>query len=217
MSSQKKMIADLLFGVQIIGAVIFCGAYILRSFFDVTGSSVAQFGSVVAFLVFSFALAIGAHRAAPSRLTRQTLATYLVWLVLLLTLIGVVSINPAYHWNDKDTQTLVTALILTVGVIAVSRMKGLPFDDPMIKAFLAIAYKAVPQVLLAVKFLAEGASGTPGLSVILGHATILIRLGQIYFLVLEAGWDRNRIWMAINETANEASWIVASIAWLIVM
>ncbi len=86
----------------------------------------------------------------------------------------------------------------------------------MVKAFFAIAYKSVPQVLLAWKFLAEGASGTPGLSIIVGHATILVRLGQIYFMVREAGLDRNRVWLAVSETANELSWVIATIAWLIV-
>jgi len=51
--------------------------------------------------------------------------------------------------------------------------------------------------------------------VIVGHFTILVRLGQIYFLVKEAGWDKNRVWLAISETANEISWGVATIAWVV--
>ena len=74
----------------------------------------------------------------------------------------------------------------------------------------------MPQLLLAWKFLAEGASGTPLTSVIVGHATILIRLGQIYFMVREAGFDRNRVWLAVSEVSNEVSWIVATAAWLAV-
>lgn len=124
--------------------------------------------------------------------------------------------NPAYRWNEKDTTTLVTALVLTVIVLVVSYVRHLTISDPMVKAFFAIAYKSVPQVLLAWKFLAEGASGTPGLSIIVGHATILVRLGQIYFMVREAGLDRNRVWLAVSETANELSWVIATIAWLIV-
>lgn len=216
MSAKKRLIPDLLFGVQIIGAVVFCGAYILRSGTDVTGSSVAQFGLVATYLLFHLALGIGAHRASPSRLTRQAIATYIVWFVLIFAIIGAVWTNPAYRWNAKDTATLVTAMLLTLVVLIVSEFRRLPLSDPMMKAFFAIAYKSVPQVLLAWKFLAEGASGTPGLSVVVGHLTILIRLGQIYFMVREAGWDRNRIWLAVSETANELSWVVATIAWLMV-
>jgi hypothetical protein len=216
MSSHKKMIADLLCWVQIIGATVFCGAYALRSLSDVRGSSVAQFGLVATYLLFHLWLGMGAHRASPSRLTRQAIATYVIWFVLILAIIGAAWTNPAYRWNEKDTTTLLTALVLTIVVLVVSYARHVTIKDPMVKASFAIAYKSVPQVLLAWKFLAEGASGTPGLSIVVGHATILIRLGQIYFMVREAGWDRNRIWLAISEVANELSWVVATIAWLVV-
>lgn len=214
MSFKKQVISDSLFWVQIIGAVVFCGAYTLRSLHDITGSSAAQFGLVAMFLVFNLALGIGAHRAKPSRTTRQAIATYIVWLVLVTILIGVVVTNSAYQWNEKDTTTLITALVLTVAVLTIGGVKGLSPNDPMMKGLFAIAYKSVPQVLLAWKFLAEGASGTPAVSIWVGHATILVRLGQIYFTVNEAGWDRNRVWLAISETANEVSWIIATIVWL---
>ncbi len=216
MSSHKKIIADLLFWVQIISAIVFCGAYALRSLTDIRGSSVAQFGLVAAYLLFHLWLGVEAHRASPSRLTRQAIATYIIWFVLVLTIIGTAATNPTYRWNEKDTTTLMTAVVLTVLVFIVSYARHLTVKDPMVKASFAIAYKSVPQVLLAWKFLAEGASGTPGLSIIVGHVTILIRLGQIYLMVREAGWDRNRIWLAISETTNELSWIIATTAWLII-
>lgn len=213
MSFQKK-ITDLLFWVQIAGAVAFCGAYILRSLHDITGTSVAQIGLVAMFLVFNLALGISAHRASPSRVTRQAIATYLIWIVLIVAFIVAVVTNAAYQWNAKDTTTLITAMVLTVAVLVIGGIRNLPLNDPVMKGMLAISYKAVPQVLLAWKFLAEGASGTPGMSVWVGHFTILVRLGQIYFMVKEAGWDRNRIWLAFSETANEVSWIVVTIVWL---
>lgn len=216
MSLNKKLVADSLFGVQIIGAVIFSGAYALRSLSDVRGSSIAQFGLVATYLLFHLWLGVGAHRASPSRLTRQAIATYVIWFVLIMAIIGAAWTNPAYRWNDKDTTTLLMAVVLTIVVITVVCIRRLPFADPKVKASFAVAYKSVPQVLLAWKFLAEGASGTPGLSIIVGHATILIRLGQISLMVGEAGWDRNRIWLAVSETINELSWVVVTIAWLIV-
>jgi len=216
MSSYKKNVADLLFGVQIIGAIAFSGAYAWRSLTDVRGTSVAQFGLVGAFLLFHLALGVGAHRVAPSRLTRQAITTYIVWFVLILIMVGAAWTNKSYRWNEKDTTTLLTAVALTIAVLVVGALQRRPLSDPMMKASFAIAYKSVPQVLLAWKFLAEGASGTPGLSVIVGHVTILIRLGQIYFMVREAGWDRNRVWLATSEVANEISWVIATIAWLYV-
>ena len=125
--------------------------------------------------------------------------------------------NPMYRWNEKDTTTLVTTVFLTLAVLLMSYLQRLSLKDPMVKGSFAIAYKSVPQVLLAWKFLAEGATGTPGLSVLLGHVTIFVRLGQIYFMVREAGWDRNRTWLAVSETANEISWIIATAAWIMMM
>ena len=216
MFSRKRIVTDLLFGVQIICAFVFAGAYFWRSLHDVTGSSVAQFGLAVAYLVFHLLLGLGAHRVAPSRVTRQAITTYGIWLFL-VTAVGVATAtNATYVWNKKDTTTLATAGVLTLVVLVLSHAQRLSPKDPMVKAWFAIAYKSVPQVLLAWKFLAEGASGTPGLSVVVGHLTILIRLGQIYFMVREAGWDRNRVWLAVSEGANELSWIVATAAWVLV-
>ncbi len=216
MSVKKKAIADLLFGVQIVGALVFSGAYFLRSLHDVTGSSLVQFGLVATYLLFHLALGVGAHRASPSRVTRQTIATYAIWFVLISAIIGAAATNPAYRWNERETTQLLTAAVLTVIVLVATAIQRRKLSDPMVKASFAIAYKSVPQALLAWKFLAEGASGTPGLSVVVGHLTILIRLGQIYFMVREAGWDRNRIWLAVSETVNELSWVVATAAWLMV-
>lgn len=216
MSSRKQLTADLLFGVQVIGALVFTGAYIIRSLDDVTGTSLVQLGLVVTYLLFHLALGIGAHKTAPSRVTRQAIATYAMWIVLMGTLVAVVAANPGYRWNGKEFGQLFTAGILTVVVIMIAIFGERSVSDPMMKALFAIAYKSVPQALLAFKFLAEGASGTPGLSVFVGHFTILVRLGQIYFMVREAGWDRNRFWLAVSEGANELSWIAATLAWLIV-
>lgn len=217
MSSRKRMIADLLFGVQIIGAFIFCSAYILRSLEDVTGSSIAQFGLTIAFLGFNLALGVSVHRAAPSRVTRQAIATYITWIVLVVGITLAAGTNPDYRWNEKDTTTLVTGIVLTLVVVGVTIQQQLPVGDPMVKGSFAIAYKAVPQFLLAWKFLTEGASGTPGLSVVIGHLTVLIRIGQISFMVREAGWNRPLKWLMASEVLNEVSWIAATIVWLLVI
>jgi hypothetical protein len=136
--------------------------------------------------------------------------------VLIFAIMVAAGTNPAYQWNAKDTATLTIAALLTAAVLVVGGIWKLSLADPMMKALFAIAYKSIPQVLLAWKFLAEGATGTPGLSVVVGHATILIRLGQIYFMIREAGWDRSRFWLAVSETANEVSWVIVTIAWLVV-
>ncbi|OGY31681.1 MAG: hypothetical protein A2805_02180 [Candidatus Andersenbacteria bacterium RIFCSPHIGHO2_01_FULL_46_36] len=215
MSAKKQTIADLLFVVQIIGAVLFCGAQFLRSLVDVRGVSIVQFGLVATYLIFHLALGIGAHRARPSRLTRQAIATYCTWFLLMIAIIGAVLANGSYRWSVQDTTTLLIALVLTLLIIVVGHWYNFTIANPVTKALLAITYKSVPQVLLAWKILAEGGSGIPALTVLVGHLTILIRLGQIYMMVREAGWDPNRKWLGISETANGITWVIATIAWLL--
>lgn len=214
MSAKKQTIADLLFVIQVIGAVLFCGAQFLRSLVDVRGVSIVQFGLVATYLIFHLALGIGAHRARPSRLTRQAIITYCTWFLLIVAIIGAVLVNGSYRWSVQDTTTLLIALVLTLLIVVVGHRRNLTIANPAIKALLAIAYKSVPQVLLAWKILAEGGSGIPAVTIVVGHLTILIRLGQIYLMVREAGWDPNRKWLAISETANEVSWAIVTIAWL---
>ena len=43
-----------------------------------------------------------------------------------------------------------------------------------------------------------------------------MRLVQVWLSIREAGWDRNRLGIAIGEAANEASWIVATLVWVMV-
>lgn len=213
---QGKNIADSLFVIQIVGAVLFCGAQFLRSLTDVHGVNVSQFTLVATYLTLHLALGIAAHRAAPSRVTRQAVATYAIWFIMMLAIVIAVWTNADYHWSIHDTTTMMIAGAMTILVLVVGSFYRLSLVDPAIKALLAIAYKSAPQVLLAWKIMAEGGSGIPAVSVVVGHLTILIRLGQIWFMVRESGLDRNRTWLAISETANEVSWIVATIAWLVV-
>lgn len=214
MFDRKRKIADFLFGVQIIGALAFSIPYAYRSLTDVRGSSLVQFGQVAVYLLFHLSLAVGALRTGPNRVNRQLVATYAIWFVLICSILAAAASNPAYLWNDRETAILQVAGVLTVLVLGLTVVAGMKLTDPATKAMFAIAYKSVPQVLLAWKFLAEGASGTPVASVVIGHATILIRIVHIVFMVREAGWDRNRFWLLVSETLNELSWIVATIAWL---
>lgn len=211
--SLEQTIADLLFGVQIVGAFIFCASYFFNSLDDITGSSLVQFCLVEVFLVLHLALAFGAYQVFPSRGTRQAIATYFCWIVFLIAVISAVIMHSQYAWNQRETTQLITAIVLTILVLTAAALHAKTLADPMIKAYFAISYKSVPQMLLAWKFLVEGASGTPGAAVFIGHFTILVRLGHLYFLVRLHGWNRSLKWLAISEALNELSWICATAAW----
>src|SRR3990167_5185416 len=85
MSSKKKLIADLLFWVQIIGAFVYCWNQFFRLLETTNGQLLSRFLVMEVYFYLHLMLAVGAHRAQPSRITRQTLWTYAMWLVLILS------------------------------------------------------------------------------------------------------------------------------------
>lgn len=210
----RKQIGTFLMRVQVICALVFAIPYFFRLLVDVKGVVIVQIGLTIAYVAFHLALAVGANRVQSSRATLQVIGMYCLWFVLMIPIICAVIFNDAYRWSIQDTTTLVMALLATSVILLIGKSVGLTIADPRIKALLAITYKAAPQVLMAWKVWVEGGSSIPAISVYAGHVTITTRLAQIYLMVQEAGWDRNRVWLAISEAANELSWVIVTIAWL---
>lgn len=215
MSSNKKLVADLLFGVQIVGAFALAGSQFFRLLRTVQGQSLSMFLLIEAYLLLHVLLSYSAHRARASRVTGQTLFIYVLWIALIAANIGAVLWNGRYRWGVNDTVTVVLALGGTITVFGVSRFRGLPFSDPVPKGLLAMVFKGLPQWMLAIKVADEGGAGLPGLAVLAGNATILTRLWQIALTIREAGWDRNRVWLFASEAINELSWATVSVVWML--
>lgn len=170
---------------------------------------------IEAFLFLHFLLAIKAHRVQPSRVTRQTLLTYLIWFAFIGSNILAIFLNGEYQWSRNDTVTSILALSGIVVVFIGAKIRKIELQDPMLKSLLAIIFKALPQFMMAFRIAQIGGAGVPMAAIISGHITILTRIGQIWFAIREAGWDRNRIWLCVSEAVNEISWIVVSIVWIL--
>lgn len=214
MSAKKRVIADLLFGVQVICTLTFGGAQFIRMLSTTKGVSVSWFAFWLVFLVVNLALAIKAHRNQPSRVTLQTIGSYALWVLMVVGDLGVMIIRGNGTWDHNDTITAIITLTGVAVVLAVASIMKLGISDPIVKGHLAIFFKAIPQLTLAYKIFMVGGAGLAGLTVIMGHITVLTRLGQLIFSIREAGWDRNRRGSAISEAANEGSWIITTIAWM---
>lgn len=215
MSSKKKLIADLLFGIQIIGALVLCGSQFIRFLKETQGQLLSMFLLVEAFLILNFWLAKKAHRVQASYVTGQTLVIYKIWLVLIGSNILAFFLNGNYQWSRNDTMTIIIALCMTAVVFVGAKIRKIDLKDPMLKSFLAMLFKAFPQAMMAIKISQVGGGGLPVWAVVAGHITISVRILQISITIREAGWDRNRIWLCVNEVVNELSWIAVSIVWII--
>ncbi len=214
MPLEKRMLADLLFLVQIICAVAFGGSQFFTMLNTSQGVSISWFATWEVFLVLNLFLTIRAHRNKPSRVTLQTVWSYAITVVVVTLDLSAIVWRNTGAWSGIDTLTVVCVGIGVVATCFVAKFKQLPIADPLVRGYLAIFFKAIPQLTLAYNMLQVGGAGLAGVAIVVGHLAILTRLGQLWFSIREAGWDRNRIGSAISELANEVSWVVVTIVWL---
>jgi hypothetical protein len=213
--SASRLTADALFGVQLLFTFIFGGSQFYRMLTTQQGVNLTWFVSWLIFLLLNLALTIRAHQNQPSRVTLQTVISYAAWTVVVAADLAVMVWKGTHVWGETDN---IAALIVGLGVVltvGLAYRLDLGIVDPMVKGWLAVFFKAVPQLALAYKIFMQGGAGLAVAAVITGHITILTRLGQLWFSIKEAGWDRNRRGSALSEVANELSWLVATVVWLV--
>ncbi|MDP3999136.1 MAG: hypothetical protein Q8P76_00900 [bacterium] len=161
-------------------------------------------------------LAVRAHKAQPSRVTLQIIAIMALGVVIYSLLIGLVLIKEKNVWDRYDNITAVLVLIGISATLMVARKKNLTATDPIVKGWLILWTRTPANILMACKILIVGGAGVSGVMVVIFHILTVSRILQIWFSIKEAGWDRNRKGMALNEIGNETSWILVTIAWLTV-
>jgi hypothetical protein len=215
-STRKRLIADLLFGGQLLIGVFFAGSRIVRMSQTLQGVLLTEFFLIGSFCVLNLGLAIGGNRKQPSRIMRQAVIIYAFWTVAVAGCIATVLSQGSYQWGMTDTVTLAVAAVVGMMAICIGWFRyGLTVKDPIVRGYVAMILKGWPQLALAYKISQYGGAGLPMLAVILGHVTILIRITQLAFALREAGWDRNRKGSMISEVGNELTWLVTTAVWLI--
>jgi hypothetical protein len=214
-TATKQLTADALFVLQIALALVSGGSQFLRLLTTSQGVNVTWLASWLAFLLINLTLTLRAHRSRPSRVTLQAVLTYGAWTLVIAADLGELLFKGTAVWDLKDTGTAVVVglgLLLT-GLAA--RRRGLPVTDPLVNAAFGMCFIGLPQLTLAYKIFSVGGAGLAGLMLLAGHIAILTRLGQLWFAIREAGWDRNRQGAALSELANESTWLLVTAAWLV--
>ncbi len=202
--------ADSLFVVHLVATIVFGSAQFRRILRTTKGLSVTWFLFWEGFLVLNLVLALEAHSLQPSRVTLQAVVSYLLWTIMVTADLGILLWRwPGWKQSDTITAVLGGAGIVVIPLIALASNRGI--GDPMVKGWLAVFCKAIPQLLLAYEIWTARGGGPPHATIAAGHITVLTRLGQLGFSIAEAGWDQNRIASAFSETLNEFTWIVVTI------
>lgn len=212
-AGRARLVADGLFVLQAGCSLLFGISQFRRMLDSVEGVSVTWMLFWVAFLAVNLGLAIRAHRSFASRISRQVIVIYSLWTAVCGANLLLLLLSPGVRWTLIDTVTASLTLGGVVIATAIGRARGLRLGDPMLHAAYAVFCKAVPQLTLAWNIYVEGGAGISVVAFTAGHVTIGMRIAQIVVSIREAGLDRNRLGMAIGETANEASWILATIVW----
>jgi len=211
----RRLAADLFFALQIALALISGGSQFIRLLTTSQGVNLSWLASWLAFLLINLTLTLRAHRLQPSRVTLQTVLTYAAWTAVIGADLGVLLWRGTTRWDGKDT---LTATVLGLGLTLTwlrARRLGLPLTDPLVHAGFAMCFIGLPQLTLAYKIFTVGGEGMAGLMLLAGHIGILTRLGQLWFAIREAGWERDRQGAALGELANEGTWILVTLAWLV--
>ncbi len=214
MQPANKRTADALFAVQIACTVVSGGSEFLRLLRTAQGVNVTWLASWLAFLSINLTLTIRACRLQPSRVMLQTVLSYSLW----TTFIGLCLAALLWQGTGWDAKDTLTAAVVAAGVAVVwlgAAAKGLPLTDPMANAGFAVCFIGLPQLTLAYKIFTVGGAGMAGLMLLAGHLGIMTRLGQLWLAIREAGWERDRKGAALGELANEGTWILVTLAWLL--
>jgi hypothetical protein len=215
MATTKQLTADILFLAQIGLAVVFGGSEFLRLLTTSQGIPIFWLASWLAFLLINLALTIRGHVSRPSRVTLQAVGCYALWTVIIASDLAVLFMKGTNIWRGADT---VTALIVASGLIITSLWgyrQGRGLGDPIVHGYFGILFIGVPQITLAYTIFQEGGRGLAGPALLASNFSILIRLALLGFAIAEAGWDRNRKGAAMSEFANEISWLLVTLAWLV--
>jgi hypothetical protein len=215
MPTTRQLTADILFLIQIVLGIIFGGSEFLRLLKTSQGIPIFWLASWLAFLLINLALTIRAHLRRPSRVTLQAIGSYALWTVIIASDLAILFIKGSDIWRASDT---ITAAIVGAG-IAVTLLwgyrKGRGLGDPIVHGYFGVLFIGIPQITLAYTILQEGGQGLAGLALLASNFSILIRLALLGFAIAEAGWDRNRKGAAMSESANEMTWLLVTLAWLI--
>ncbi len=211
----KQTTADLLFAVQIGCTLVSGGSEFLRLLTTSQGVNLTWLASWLAFLSINLTLTIRAHLKQPSRVTWQTVVSYALWTAFIAACLGAMLCQGTAWWDGKDT---LTAILVAAGLTVTwlwARRGGRELTDPLVNAGFAACFIGLPQLTLAYKIFTVGGAGMAGLMLLAGHVGILTRLGQLWFAIREAGWEQDRRGAALGELANEGTWILVTLAWLV--
>lgn len=147
-------------------------------------------------------------------MAKETIVVYAMSVFVYSVLLIQTYLKAPVFWETSDWLTTGLVAAGIVVIVAVKVIKGWELTEPHLKTGLAMAFKAIPQLLLAYKIFQVGGGGISGLWILSFHCFTISRLVPLVLLNRESKWDRTRKSMFLSEVANEGSWLAVTLAWL---
>jgi hypothetical protein len=210
----KPLVVWSLFLIQLACAAVFGLGQFWQMLSSTQGVSISWFAAWEVFLLLNLWLAWQAHKARPSLVTGHTFTIYAFYAVLIALDLSAMLLRKSWEWNAQDELTTGLVAAGVVATLLVGAARGQSIRNPLVMGWLAVFFKAVPQLVLAWNIHLNGGAGLALAAIVAGHVTILMRLAQLAIALREAGWDKNRLGSFISEVPNELSWIVVTVVWM---
>lgn len=208
---RQKRFLDLLVVVQVLAAAFHVyGQWTKLAMADsIHGVSLTWFGWWEIFLLLNLTLAYRAHCRCPSRETVQVIINYAVWLIAISGDLLIIAGRGIGRWTVTDSWTTLTA-ILAIVIVLLSRRR---LDTATKLGVVAIACRAVPQLMLAILYSAGTTTALSGIALAAGHVAIVGRISSNLGSLTKRTDDRNRLWPMIAEAANWLTWTGLTMVW----
>lgn len=155
-------------------------------------------------------LSLDSHKVNDNRGSKQMLAIYSAWGVVVSLLIAVFFSQADTIWRDSDT---ILASLTSVGIILGAtyiKNMGLKFDSPFARGLQSILLRVTPQLFLCYTILTEGGDGFSIVFIVLGHIAVFTRLD-----VLDSNkHEESTEVLRKSEIANWITWGFLTLIWI---
>ena len=199
---------------QIIWAYVFTVPQLFRMFVSTTGMTINWLLCALIFIVLNLILSISSYRKVNNRKTAQAIVIYANWVLLLIPLVTVAFIKCPWTGRDSVIFSLIMAAALSIGLwCAISKTS---LTDPVVKGLFVGLFRAVPHLFMAYCIFSAGSSrGIAFVTMIAANVTALCRVTTLLMSCRETHWEKGIRASFLSECANEGSWMVTSVMWLV--
>ena len=208
---------SILFWIHMTFVPVFGWSQCAKMLTSTQGVSVSMFALAAAFTGLQTWLACSAYRHKPVWATMQVVIIYVFGVIVYGAMIVIAFAKGAYVWTMSDNIAVIASLTLGGLVVQVAHLKKLPWYDPIVKGWINVAVRTVPNLAMAHKIWTCGSGGVSATFVVVFNALTLMRIAQVILTSIKLGeWDRNRKGLIIGEIGNELTWLIVTIIWLLV-